>query len=584
MKSFKTNYPKRFVIFSILYFISFSIFIGVNGFKPVNLGIKLLIVTVLFIYFNYIDLRISKGFRLSFNLPVMFYIFFLYPPRFIIPYSFILLFIIFFVKKVIRTKNWADAFIIAFFTSSLWESYVLIGVFVFRSIFPNQFLHIGVIQGIAIVSAYFLMTFFDFISFWFTNNILLKNRFSKKDIVVGLYASLSDLILLLLFLPLYIMTANNMNTMALFYIVSIYVLIRIFYKILSVRLDILVYADLLKKLNNLKYDIDDYQSIEKSVTEYLEYIKPNIMLENIYYYRKTNEDILEITPDDKKIFKYLLPEIHAKIKKHTTFSEIKKGEIKHFSFRIMYFSKFDTKEEISGMLVSLIENKTSPYLLNYLKIVFNRFNAILDLHLDSEESRNLLKSIISILVSTIEGSSKDAVTHSKRVAIIASSIAEKLGYPKGKTDLFKYAGLLHDIGIVSYSRSIYAKKNQNELTDKEWNMIRNHPIVGYNVLKNIKSLGDVPLWILEHHERYDGTGFPNGKKGKEISEGGMILNLANVFDSFLFGKPYMKKVPVSMAVKYIIKGKGTLFDPDLIDKVQLYLEEIANKSIKNTEY
>ena len=584
MGRLKTNYPKRFTIFAIAYFILFSTFIALRGFQAVAIDVKLIIVTVLIIYFNYIDLKGSKSFHISFNIPVIFYIFLLYPIKFILPYSFILIFIVFFVKKLIQKRNVADAFVISFFSSGVQSSYILLGIYIFHLFYPYRFSHIGITQSGALLLAFLSMALSNFLIYCFINYILMQNKISKNDFTIFVYSSLSDLVLFLLFLPLYILTVNNMNGMALFYILAVYALIRIFYNILSVRVNILVYADLIKKLSELVYNIDDYDSIEKSIVEYFRYLKSNIYLENIYFYRGTYENTLEITPDNKKIFRYLLPEIRSLTNTQHKFCEIAKGQIKHYPFKVLYLCKTNHNREIGGLLVSLLTNNKSPYLFSFSKILFNRLNAILDLHLDKKENRELLENIISILVSSIEGSSKEVLTHSKRVAIIASGIAEKLGYSREKTELFKYAGLLHDIGVVTYSRAIYAKKSKNELTDEEWNMIKNHPRVGYDVLKNIKSLGDVPLWILDHHERYDGAGFPNGKKGKEISDGGMILNIANVFDSFLFGKTYMNKVPVNMAVKYIIQGKGTLFDPDLINRIQNYLEAIANNLIKNTEH
>ncbi len=582
MGRIKTNYPKRFVLFSLVYFILFSVFVALRGFQMVSFDIKLLIVTIFILYFNYIDLKVSKSFHISFNIPVMFFIFLLYPIRFILPYSFILVFIIFFVRKIMQKRNFADAFIITFFLSGIQSTYVLIGLYVFRGVYPHQFLHVGVIQIFALLCAFLAMAVSDFIIYLFTNKILLQNNFTKNDFVVVFYSTLSDLVLFILFLMLYVLYVNNRYGIALFYIFAVFVLIKIFYKILSVRLEIFIYADLLKRLNNLQYNIDDYSSIEKALLDYFKTIKSDLYLENVYFYRRTYEDILEITPDDKKIFRYLVPEVHSKCKKMCDLCEIKKGKIKHYPFEILYLRKEHAEKETGGMLISLLIRRNSPYLSNYLKILFNRFNGIIDLHVDRDENRELLGNIISILVSSIEGSDKETVTHSKRVAIIASKIAAILGYPENKVELFKYAGLLHDVGIVTYSRSIYAKKSKTELTEDEWNMIKEHPVIGYNVLKNIRSLGEVPQWILEHHERFDGKGFPYGKKGDEISRGGMILNLANVFDSFLFGKTYMNKVTVNMAIKYIIKGRGTIFDPDLIDRVAPHLEEIAKDLIKQS--
>lgn len=156
---------------------------------------------------------------------------------------------------------------------------------------------------------------------------------------------------------------------------------------------------------------------------------------------------------------------------------------------------------------------------------------------------------------------KDAYTrgHSERVAWGARALARAVGLDEATAERAHLAGLLHDIGKIGVPESVLTKRGR--LTEAEFDMIKRHPRIGFDILRGIPSLEDVLPGVLHHHERWDGKGYPTGAAGEEISLFGRILAVADVFDALSSDRAYRKALPRDEVLAEIERSSGSHFDP-----------------------
>ena len=178
---------------------------------------------------------------------------------------------------------------------------------------------------------------------------------------------------------------------------------------------------------------------------------------------------------------------------------------------------------------------------------------------------------VQALISTIEA--KDAYTkgHSERVAELSAQIARKMNYSESEIEKIKYAGFLHDVGKVSLENNILNK--EGELSKKEYEIVKEHPEVGADIVKNVKYLEEVADYVKYHHERLDGTGYPEGLKGDEIPEGARILAVADVYDALTSNRPYRSAWKRNKALNLLTEESGESFDKEIVNKLFDLLKE-----------
>lgn len=217
-------------------------------------------------------------------------------------------------------------------------------------------------------------------------------------------------------------------------------------------------------------------------------------------------------------------------------------------------------------------------------ILLNRFQAYVKAI--SASYNQQLMGIVKGVIATLE--LKDPYTrgHSERVAEYALEFARVVGkHSKEELDAFNFACLLHDIGKIHIPDHILMKPAS--LTKEEYEVIKIHPIVGAEAVSDIMGLKDSTEVIRSHHERWDGAGYPDQLKGEEIPYFARIAAIADSFDAMTSSRSYRSALSVEDAYKRIIEGKGTQFDPDLIEifiKVYGSWKDIHNKwEIKSNE-
>ncbi|MBM7854856.1 diguanylate cyclase (GGDEF)-like protein/putative nucleotidyltransferase with HDIG domain [Desulfohalotomaculum tongense] len=171
-------------------------------------------------------------------------------------------------------------------------------------------------------------------------------------------------------------------------------------------------------------------------------------------------------------------------------------------------------------------------------------------------------STIKTLNIVINAKDHYTYKHSERVVYYAETLARKLGLPEEDIKYLKYGAFLHDIGKIKIDMSILQKPGR--LTEEEFERIKQHPLIGADIVREIPTLHNIIPVILYHHERYDGKGYPYGKKGNDIPLLGRIASIADSFDAMTTKRPYKKALNYDQAVNELIRNSGSQFDPELV--------------------
>lgn len=179
--------------------------------------------------------------------------------------------------------------------------------------------------------------------------------------------------------------------------------------------------------------------------------------------------------------------------------------------------------------------------------------------------RDNLEDIIEAVGIAIEARHNPyAVEHQNRVADMAKAIAQEMGFPEERVRGVQLAGILHDVGEIRIPEAILCKPGT--LTDDEFMTVRNHPQLGYDILKQITLPWPVAQAVLQHHERLDGSGYPKGLKGDDILLEARIIAVADTIDALAFQqRPSHPRLGIPTALLEIEKNKGTLFDEAVVD-------------------
>jgi putative nucleotidyltransferase with HDIG domain len=181
-----------------------------------------------------------------------------------------------------------------------------------------------------------------------------------------------------------------------------------------------------------------------------------------------------------------------------------------------------------------------------------------------EDLRSTYMRTIKVLAHAIDARDHYTHSHSENVASVAEAIARQLSLSIKEIELIHEACELHDLGKIGIEDSILAKPDK--LTDEEWAQIKKHPQIGAQILEPLTFLNGVTDLVRQHHEHYDGSGYPQGRSGEDILLGARIINVADSYEAMTSARSY-RKVPLSKAdaVAEIKRNSGTQFDPRVVD-------------------
>ena len=209
--------------------------------------------------------------------------------------------------------------------------------------------------------------------------------------------------------------------------------------------------------------------------------------------------------------------------------------------------------------------------------ILKYINLEISLSLNTAISYNDLKKnylqTIDALVMTIEAKDENTKGHSERVQYIAIEIAKHIKCSRKEIEILRSASILHDIGKIAIENKILNKPDF--LTASEYNIIKEHPLIGEDIIAPIDFFEDIKHIVRQHHERWDGQGYPDGLNGKKILLLSRILHVADSFDSITHTKTYRKAKTIKEAITELKRCDGTQFDPEIIRA----LEEIFQDAV-----
>jgi len=184
-------------------------------------------------------------------------------------------------------------------------------------------------------------------------------------------------------------------------------------------------------------------------------------------------------------------------------------------------------------------------------------------HLLIAKLQETLMPLITTLIKVVGTRDSYTASHQLSTAQLACAIAEELGMSKDRIEGLRLAAQLHDIGKINIPSEILNKPGK--LSDVEFELIKNHVKTGYEILKDIAFPWPIARIVLEHHERENGSGYPNGLRGKDLLLESKILAVADVIDAMSHHRPYRPALGIDVALKEIEKNKGILYDPQVVE-------------------
>lgn len=245
---------------------------------------------------------------------------------------------------------------------------------------------------------------------------------------------------------------------------------------------------------------------------------------------------------------------------------------------ILMMSEKDTESELRGLRAGAMDFVSLPFEPEILKARIahiieltglRRYQAREIAKQREQLNRLALQSILTI-AHTVDTKDRYAKKHSIRVALYCREIARKMGYNEKEIEDLYHMALLHDIGKIAVEDAILNKAS--ELTVEEYEAVKRHATIGAEILQNTKFIPGVVDAVRYHHEWYDGTGYV-GKVGEQIPEVSRIIAVADAYESMTSDRAYRKRLPKERVVEELIMGRGTQFDPYIVDVLLELLEE-----------
>jgi HD-GYP domain-containing protein (c-di-GMP phosphodiesterase class II) len=222
------------------------------------------------------------------------------------------------------------------------------------------------------------------------------------------------------------------------------------------------------------------------------------------------------------------------------------------------------KEEAKQLFYSLIL-KVIQFLGDVEGISVLRIGAQVDL-------KSVFYEAASFIVEAIEAQTDYMIGHCKRVRQSAGKVASMLGLPDEQIEEIEYAAGIHNIGLINDAQRLYLQPRR--LTEEELRRVRNHCVVGAEMLRPIEFLSSIVPIILYHHTHYDGSGYPGGIAGEQIPLGARIIHICDAFHAMISPRPYRGAMSIEEALSEIDKGAGKQFDPKLIAPIHAIAQEM----------
>lgn len=233
---------------------------------------------------------------------------------------------------------------------------------------------------------------------------------------------------------------------------------------------------------------------------------------------------------------------------------------------------FRSRRGSENLLYFRLDRSLNPFERRLVEVFSRNVAIALDNMLLNTELLHSQKEIILTLGECVESRSKETAGHVRRVSECCSLLASKLGLDSQEVDLVRLASPMHDVGKIGIPDSILLKPGK--LTVEEFEVMKTHTLLGYRILKGSSRaiMRAAAVIAHEHHERWNGAGYPRGLAGQDIHPYGRIVCLVDVFDSLLSRRVYKEPWPLEQVRDFILAERGEMFDPDMVDMMMGQLD------------
>ncbi len=245
--------------------------------------------------------------------------------------------------------------------------------------------------------------------------------------------------------------------------------------------------------------------------------------------------------------------------------------------KALLVSPFTIKGENLGVLTLCRGASFNKDDLFFVNLILDRAGPLAENFILYESIVLNLHDALRALVKALEAKDPYTKEHSERVTTYALYLAEEMGLSQEALETLRFAGHLHDVGKVGIADAILLKPSR--LTREEYEIIKQHPVIGAEIVGHIGLLQEEARIIRYHHERYDGRGYPEGLKGKDIPLLARVLAVADAYDAMTTKRPYRPSLTPETALKEILRCSGTQFDPEIVE----VFREVWRKKLAGTE-
>ncbi len=225
------------------------------------------------------------------------------------------------------------------------------------------------------------------------------------------------------------------------------------------------------------------------------------------------------------------------------------------------------KGTVAGFLLAGDKGGSDPQVSSYDTHLLEATSGYIGPFLENvalyETQQQMFLGTLRALSSAIDAKDPYTCGHSERVAMLSARLAREMGLPEDQVERIHIAGVVHDVGKIGVPEAILCKKGR--LTDEEFDAIKQHPGIGYNIIKEIPMLGDVLPGVLYHHERWDGRGYPQGLAGEDIPLMARIIGICDTFDAMSSNRSYRPALKREDVLAEIHRCAGSQFDPSLVE-------------------
>lgn len=235
-----------------------------------------------------------------------------------------------------------------------------------------------------------------------------------------------------------------------------------------------------------------------------------------------------------------------------------------------YVQKGGDPEQLLDTVVSAVESYAN--ILRNVKISEDLYR---ELKKSSDIIKTNIEGTIHAMALTVEMRDPYTAGHQRQAADLAGAIAEEMNIPGEQIDSIHLAGTIHDIGKMQVPTEILSKCGK--LTELEYDMIKTHSQAGYDILKTIEFQWPIAEFVLQHHERIDGSGYPSGLNGNNIFMEARILSVADVVDAIIPHRPYRPALGIDKALEELSNNRGILYDSNVVDACLNVINEKMRK-------